>query len=249
MNQKKILFVFAHPDDETFTSGITIAKYAREEAAEIALLCATRGGAGKAGDPPICSPAELPLYRERELRKAAEILGIQHVALLEYEDKHLSDLPSEILAGHVADAIKHYQPQVVITFASHGISGHPDHQAISKAATMAVKQLPLDENPVKKLYHATYPSTSSPGMTKPLHTDPYETITTEITAPAYKKLVAEALAAHRTQHLSVERVFPGVLQGDDSRVRTTNFFILVWSNLPNYRITGKETDLFAGIPF
>jgi LmbE family N-acetylglucosaminyl deacetylase len=247
MNQKKILFVFAHPDDETFTSGVTIAKYAREEMAEIALLCATRGQAGKAGDPPLCSPAELPLFRERELRTAAEILGIHHVDLLDYEDKHLSDLPSEVLAGHVTDAISHYRPQVVITFAAHGISGHPDHQAISKAATMAVKQLPLDENPVKKLYHVTHPATSAFGVTKPLHTDPYERITTEITAPAYREIVAKALAAHRTQHLSVERVFPGVLQGDYSHVRTTNFFMLVWNSLPDYRIVGKESDLFAGI--
>jgi LmbE family N-acetylglucosaminyl deacetylase len=246
MSLKRILFVFAHPDDESFTSGVTIAKYVREADAEISLLCATRGQAGKAGEPPLCTPAELPQFRERELLEASRILGIRHVDLLDYEDKHLHESPIETLVAQIQDAIRRHQPQIVITFPPHGISGHTDHRTISEACGLAVKRLPLDETPVKKLYHVTLPSTS-PFLNRNVHTDSYESITTVITAPSYVPIVAEALLAHRTQHLSVERVFPGISHGDYRHVRDTNHFILVWHHLPGYRIEGKETDLFAGM--
>ncbi|MFM1652750.1 PIG-L deacetylase family protein [Brevibacillus sp. B_LB10_24] len=245
MSQKRILFVFAHPDDETFTSGVTIAKYTREENATVALLCATRGQAGKAGDPPICTAEELPAVRERELREAARILGINQLDILDYQDKHLSDVPIDELAGRIVSVIAKVQPQVVITFAPHGISGHPDHRAISQATARAVSQLAPD-SPVKKLYFCTLPR-SGPFPARTIYTDPDEAITTHITAPEYVDVTAKALLAHRTQHLSVERVFPGIAQGDYRHVRDTNYFILAWNRLPSYRLNGKESDLFAGI--
>ncbi|NGQ94606.1 PIG-L family deacetylase [Brevibacillus sp. SYP-B805] len=246
MSLKRILFVFAHPDDESFTSGVTIAKYAREGETEISLLCATRGQAGKAGDPPLCSPAELPQFRERELYAACGILGIKNVELLDYEDKRLQEVPTGELVGQIQAAIRRYRPQIVITFPPHGISGHPDHRTISAATGLAVTQLAPDESPVRKLYHVTLPSTA-PFANRHVHTDPEESITTIITAPGYVPIAAEALLAHRTQHLSVERVFPGVTQGDYANVRDTNTFILAWCAIPGYRIAGKESDLFAGL--
>jgi len=247
LNQNRILLVFAHPDDESFTSGATVAKYVREKDCQIALLCATRGQAGKAGDPPLCSREELPFFRERELREAAAILGIQHVDVLDYEDGHLSEVPMEELIGHVASAIRKYQPQVVITFARHGISGHPDHTAICDAATQAVARLSETGSPVKKLYYCTIPNTFTTKDGKPPYGDPAESITTEITGAMYQDTVAKALLAHKTQHLSVERVFPGIYSGDNSHVRVKNYFTLAWHNLPGYRWNGKEHDLFAGI--
>lgn len=249
MDRKRILFVFAHPDDESFTSGVTIARYIREENALVSLLCATRGQAGKPGDPPLCTLEELPAFREQELRRACDILGIQQLDLLDYQDKHLSDVPAETLAGDIQRAILRHQPQVVITFAPHGISGHPDHQAISAATELAVKTLPPETNPVKKAYYVTHPTTAVFGSVRPLHTDPIESITSIITAPEYVAVVGKALLAHRTQHLSVDRVFPGLRQGDTSNVRSANYFILAWHNLPAYRIEEKETDLFAGIAY
>lgn len=247
MTSKKVLLVFAHPDDETFATGVTIVKYRQEHHAQITLLCATRGQAGKTGEPPVCSQEELPAVREQELRNAAAILGISPVILLDYEDKHLSDVPQEELVSHIADTIMHVQPQVVITFASHGISGHPDHKAISAATDRAVMTLPAEQNPVKKLYHCTRSSEAPlpPGRT--VYSDSPETITTVITAPAYRQVVGEALRAHRTQHLSVERVFPGILQGDFQSVPHQNHYILRWTSLENCRFDEKETDLFAGL--
>ncbi|WP_289136132.1 PIG-L deacetylase family protein [uncultured Brevibacillus sp.] len=246
MKKRYILFIYAHPDDETFASGITISKYSQDKNTLSHLLCATRGQAGKAGDPPICSVEELPQQRESELRMAASILGLASVELLDYEDKHLGEVPSTELVHHIHTAIEKFQPEVVVTFAPHGISGHPDHRAISAATTQAIHSLPKNTS-VRKLYYATRASNSTFGAIQPPYSDPIESITTEIAGPQYRPQVAEALRAHRTQHLSVERVFPGVTTGEYASVPLLNQYILAWTNLADYKITGKEDDFFYGI--
>ena len=72
---RTLLFVFAHPDDETFLTGGVASKYT-DEGVRVVLASATRGESGKVGDPPVCSREELPAVREEELRRAAAILGI-----------------------------------------------------------------------------------------------------------------------------------------------------------------------------
>src|SRR5215469_7836282 len=86
-----LLFIFAHPDDETFSAG-TIAKYATA-GVEVGLICATRGERGSTGD--LCSIDELPRVREAEVREAARILGVRRVEMLPYEDQKLWTAPIE----------------------------------------------------------------------------------------------------------------------------------------------------------
>lgn len=246
MQNKPILFVFAHPDDETFACGITISKYTHNQSADTYLLCATRGQAGKAGEPPLCSIEELPGLREQELREAAEILGLKHVDVWDYEDKLLNTVQVEELINRIHQAIEQIQPAIVVTFAPHGISGHPDHQAISHATTLAVQSLDQSTS-VRKLYYATHATEELFGNIKPPFTDPLESITTIIDGPAYTQQVAEALRAHKTQHLSVERVFPGVTKGVSDSVPPRNHYILAWHNLQPYTITSKESDFFDGL--
>lgn len=241
------LFIFAHPDDESFTSGIAISKYSAETTHQLTLICATRGQAGKAGDPPLCAIDELASFREKELRRAAEILGLHQVEFWDYEDKHLNEVPLQELVDKILEAIAHYQPEIIITFAPHGISGHPDHIAISKATTQAIHMLPEDSS-VRKLYYATRATHTTLGAVKPVYSDPIESITTVIEGPSYASNVANALAAHRTQNLSVDRVFPGAIFGDTSRVPVQNHYILAWNNLTGYVLEGKEHDFFSGIP-
>ncbi|GED66633.1 PIG-L domain-containing protein [Brevibacillus reuszeri] len=246
MKNNSILFIYAHPDDETFASGISICKYSQDKNTSSHLLCATRGQAGKAGNPPICTPEELPAVREQELRTAASILGLDTVELLDYEDKYLGDVPLPELVSHIHAAIEKWQPEVVVTFAPHGISGHPDHRAISAATTQAVHSLPANTS-VRKLYYATRASNGTFGAVQPPFSDPIESITTVIHEPEYRPQVAEALRAHKTQHLSVDRVFPGVPAGEFATVPPLNQYILAWTNLTDYVINGKEDDFFSGI--
>ena len=91
-DERVILYVFAHPDDESFMTVGTACRYG-EEGVRVALVTATLGEEGGAGDPPVCTREELPAVREAELRRAAGILGIGSVDLLGYRDKQLAAAP------------------------------------------------------------------------------------------------------------------------------------------------------------
>lgn len=221
---RKILLVFAHPDDESFATGGTIVKYSSIANTEIHLLCATRGEAGQTGHPSICTKEDLPYVREKELQKAANILGIDHIRLLAHRDGTLDKIPTEILAQEIKEYIDDFHPQIVITFPPHGISGHPDHIAIQKATMAAVKEASI----VPYLYYITIPESWVGKRTSPPYSDPDESIHAVIECAEYKDQVAEALRAHRTQNKSVDRAFPGVNQGKNDSVRTANHYILAW---------------------
>ena len=128
---KRMLAIFAHPDDESFAVGGTLAKYAHQ-GVQVILLCATRGEAGISG----VSPEQTGEIRERELRQAAEHLGIE-VYFLGYTDGELAQTKREALLETIACWIDLVQPQVILTFGPDGISGHSDHVTISHIVTQA----------------------------------------------------------------------------------------------------------------
>jgi LmbE family N-acetylglucosaminyl deacetylase len=143
----RLLAVLAHPDDETFGTGGTLAYYARQ-GVEVHLICATSGEVGIA--PPdlrgFKSPGEM---RRAELRCAAETLGLKDVHFLNYRDSGMTGSPDnrnpEALAAQpttqvarkVAALIREIRPQVVITFDPIGGYRHPDHIAIHHATVEA----------------------------------------------------------------------------------------------------------------
>ncbi len=132
---KRLLFIGAHPDDETFFAAGSFAKYV-SEGAEVSVLCATRGQLGKTAD--LCSKEELPQVREGELRAAMRALGVLDVELLDYVDKQLSDAPLMDIREQLVRTIRRTRPQVVITFDPYGANQHPDHIAISRYASDAL---------------------------------------------------------------------------------------------------------------
>ncbi|TGE33005.1 PIG-L deacetylase family protein [Desulfosporosinus sp. Sb-LF] len=132
---KKMLLIFAHPDDESFALGGTIAKYA-EQGAEITLVAATKGEAGKTAE--LCKKEELGLFREQELLRAAEVLGISKVIFLGYIDKEVPQAPPLEIIGKIVRIIRDVRPQVIITFGEDGASGHRDHRAIHHFTKAAI---------------------------------------------------------------------------------------------------------------
>ncbi|HEY8911398.1 MAG TPA: PIG-L family deacetylase [Desulfosporosinus sp.] len=131
----RMLLIFAHPDDESFVLGGTIAKYA-EQGVEITLVAATKGEAGKAAG--ICKPEELGPLREKELKRAADVLGIKEVIFLGYRDKEVPMAPPLEIVEKLVRIIRKIRPQVVITFGADGASGHRDHRAIHHFAKAAI---------------------------------------------------------------------------------------------------------------
>lgn len=131
-----MVVVLAHPDDESFPLGGTLAKYVAR-GVEITLICATKG---EAGIPGLSGEATARL-REQELYAAAAVLGVADVRFLGWPDGKLEKLDQDVIVEQLTAILNEIRPQVVITFGADGISGHPDHVAIHHLATAAFKQM------------------------------------------------------------------------------------------------------------
>ncbi|WP_209325040.1 PIG-L family deacetylase [Brevibacterium renqingii] len=161
----RVLFVHAHPDDETITTGGTIAALV-SEGAEVMVLTATRGEGGEV------IPAELghlegdraglARVREQEIAEAMRALGVRMHTFLggttrTFEDSGMewgpdgharpaSTMPDDALcaaevitvARHIAAVIDALQPHAVITYAANGGYGHPDHVRVHEATVTAI---------------------------------------------------------------------------------------------------------------
>jgi LmbE family N-acetylglucosaminyl deacetylase len=146
-----LLAVFAHPDDESFGVGGTLAKYAAN-GTRVVLVCATRGEVGEISDASLATPESLAHVREDELRCAANTLGITDLLFLDYRDSGMDGTPENLnphafiqappheVVEKLVRVIRELQPQVVITFDPGGGYGHPDHIAISRYTTQACSQ-------------------------------------------------------------------------------------------------------------
>ena len=128
----RVLVVVAHPDDESFGLGAVIDRLTRS-GAEVRVLCYTRGEASTVNE----IGASLHRVREGELRRAGAVLGVAGVDLLDYGDGRLAAVPETELAGQVLQALASHHPDGLLVFDETGITGHPDHQAATKAAVRA----------------------------------------------------------------------------------------------------------------
>jgi N-acetyl-1-D-myo-inositol-2-amino-2-deoxy-alpha-D-glucopyranoside deacetylase len=148
MTDRCLLFVGAHPDDESFGSGGTLAKYALE-GARVYYACATRGEVGEASAEHLAGHASAGDMRWSELTCAAEALHLAGVIHLGYRDSGmpgspnntapgaLAAAPLEEVTGRVVKVIRDLRPQVIFTFDPIGGYRHPDHIAIHNATVRA----------------------------------------------------------------------------------------------------------------
>lgn len=143
-----MLSVLAHPDDESFGMGGTLALYA-QRGVSVHLICATHGEVGEVDPEYLQGYQSIAERREMELRCAAGILGLSGVHFLEYRDsgmpgspdnqhpRALAAAPVEEVAAQIANYIRLLKPQVVLTFDPIGGYRHPDHIAIHNATVLA----------------------------------------------------------------------------------------------------------------
>lgn len=122
----RLLYVFPHPDDESFGPASAISGQIRS-GNEVHLLTLTRGGATKARFVHNYSVAEMGEVRYREMLCVERVLGLSGMTVLDYPDGALADCDPRELEGAVANEIRTVQPAVVITYPVHGISGFHDH--------------------------------------------------------------------------------------------------------------------------
>lgn len=145
---RTLLAVLAHPDDESFGMGGTLARYALE-GVRVYLICATRGEAGTLDPDCLDGYQSVAERREAELECAANQLGLSGVYYLGYRDsgmpgaetnqhpEALVKAPLSEVSAQIATRMRELQPQVVLTFDPIGGYKHPDHIAIHRATVEA----------------------------------------------------------------------------------------------------------------
>jgi len=165
-----LIFFGAHPDDESFGMGGTLAKYAAA-GVKVIYACATRGEVGSADPEHLQGFATPGDMRWAELTCAAKELGLADVIHLGYRDsgmpgspdnEHpnaLAAAPLEEVTAKVAALMRDLKPQVVITFDPIGGYRHPDHIAIHNATVLAfnIARSSGDPETPQKLYYAVFP--------------------------------------------------------------------------------------------
>jgi LmbE family N-acetylglucosaminyl deacetylase len=174
--QRSLIFVGAHPDDESFGPGGTLAHYAAA-GAKVYYACATRGEVGEASAEHLAGHASTGDMRWSEMVCAGKALGLTDVMHLGYRDSGMPGSPDNTAAGALAAApldevtgrvvkvLRELRPQVVMTFDPIGGYRHPDHIAIHRATNKAflaagdAAQYP-ETGPAyhpQKLYYVVFP--------------------------------------------------------------------------------------------
>ena len=174
--EKVLVMVGAHPDDESFGAGGTLAHYTAK-GVKVYYICGTRGEAGEVAPEVMGRFSTIAQLRTFELQNAADALGLQEVIYLGYRDsgmegsadnknpESLVAAPLDEVAGIVTAHLRRLKPQVIITSDPAGGYHHPDHIKIHLATVKAFNacndaaQYPEAGPPYQpqKLYYNVFP--------------------------------------------------------------------------------------------
>ncbi|GAB1820585.1 PIG-L family deacetylase [Herbidospora sp. RD11066] len=265
-----LMAVHAHPDDEVMTTGGVFAHYAAQGVRTVLVTC-TNGEQGdgpggvKPGQPGHDEEAVAKL-RLTELRESAAHLGISDVEPLGYRDSGMdgwdgnsherafANVPVDEAAERVAELMRKYRPQVVVTYDENGGYGHPDHIQAHRVAARAVE---LSGVPAKFYYAATtlssmqaaYDGMVAAGMDVSEWQGfeewctPDDKVNAVIDTSAYVGHKAKAIGAHASQGDSA--FFLGLPPDTQHLMFSEEAFTLVSSSVPAH--DGVEDDLFHGL--
>ncbi len=154
---QRVLGVFAHPDDEIFCAGGTIADRV-DAGAEARIVSLTKGEAGRISHVNLATRATLGKVRASELAEAGAVLGAD-TRCLDFPDGELADIDRAELVQATVEQIVDFAPDTVISFDSTGAYGHPDHIAACEVAVEACRVIDAggtDCSP-RRLLQATFP--------------------------------------------------------------------------------------------
>ena len=138
----KILYIYPHPDDESFGPARAMVKQ-RRQGHEVYLLTLTKGGATKQRFKYGYSIEEMGDIRYNEMLDVAKTLDLTEMTVLDLPDSGLKEMDPREIEQVIMEHIKRIQPQVVVTYAVHGISGFHDHlvaHAVVKHAYVQLKE-------------------------------------------------------------------------------------------------------------
>ena len=276
MTERPLTFmaVHAHPDDEATGTGGVLARYA-DEGIETVLVTCTDGrcgdgpGGAKPGEPGH-DPEQVIALRQRELEASCALLGVTHLEQLGYADSGMmgwpaNDAPGSFWSTPVAEAaeplaelMRRYRPDVVVTYDENGFYGHPDHIQANRITVAALERSGIDA----KLYWLTAPRSTFEALGAAMRAagvewddgeaepdpdaiqigSPDEQITSWVDVTAYTKQKYDALAAHASQGENIGFLAMG--RDMFAEFFGTETFIRV---RPIAAPADREHDLFAGL--
>jgi LmbE family N-acetylglucosaminyl deacetylase len=269
-----LMAVHAHPDDEATGTGGILARYAAEGVRTVLVVCTDGAqGDGPGGVKPGApghDPAAVVEMRRSELQKSCEILGVSDVEMLGYPDSGMMgwdtndapgafwQTPVELAAERLAELMRAYGPDVVVTYDENGFYGHPDHIQAHRITMAAVAATDIPA----KVYWTTIPRSrfaefgrvmrelgadwddvqDSDTPAEPEIGLPDDQVTTWVDVTAYADQKYDALSAHASQSENIfflrmgREMFATYLGGEAFvRVRDTT------------GAATPEDDLFAGL--
>lgn len=185
--ERQVLVVFPHPDDEAFGVSGTIISYINN-GTPVTYACMTLGEMGRnLGNPPFATRESLPKIRKQELLNAARIMGIEDLRMMGLRDKTVEFENEEALSGRITALIEELNPSLIITFYP-GFSVHPDHEACGRAVVRAVAAMDKKQRP--KLHCVAFSNGHQQVLGSPdVVNNVEDVIDTKL----------EAIAAHRSQ--------------------------------------------------
>ncbi len=214
----KILAIFAHPDDEAFGPAGTLSRYSLTGHA-VHLVTMTQGEAGTLGPARHLTQVELGRLRSSELRCSAKALHLSSLDICQFPDGKLAVLPAEGGLGVLRQKIDTIRPDVMISFHSSGISGHPDHQTVARWCLQLVQER---AEPPRLFSYGISEAQAQRIKYRRIFPIPEDEITHVVDVSRFLEYKLDAIRCHQSQKESWERM-KQVEGGIESYLRNEHF--------------------------
>ncbi|GEN53501.1 bacillithiol biosynthesis deacetylase BshB2 [Halobacillus faecis] len=220
--EKHVLVIFPHPDDEAFGVSGTITSYIKQ-GTPLTYACLTLGEMGRnLGKPTFATRESLPEIRRKELIKAAEAMGIEDLRMMGLRDKTLEFEDDDEMKDMVRHLIDELQPSLIISFYP-GFAVHPDHEATARAVVRALRE--IDEKARPKFHAVAFANDTEEKLGQP-------DVINDIRSVQNEKLAA--MRAHISQTARMlEMLEEGIKVNDPEALKwVTNerFYTYDWNN-------------------
>lgn len=150
----KVLYIFPHPDDESFGPAQAMSKQVRE-GNEVYLLTLTKGGATKQRHKYGYSIEEMGEVRHREMLDVAKVLNLTGMTVLDLPDSGMKEMDPRDIEKVLKEEIEKIKPDVIVTYAVHGISGFHDHLVIHAVVKRVYAEMKEKSGYLKRLVFFT----------------------------------------------------------------------------------------------
>jgi len=149
-----VLGVWGHPDDEGYLSAAHMMR-ALDAGCRVACVTATRGELGSTDPERWPAGESLARVRTAEMEAALAVLGVQDHTWLDYPDGGCAQVDPAEGTSRVLEHIVRTRPDTILTFGPDGMTGHSDHQAVSRWVDLAVAEHAAQGGVAPRVLHAT----------------------------------------------------------------------------------------------